>query len=39
MNEFYKFLEDHDISYNKFDHPAVFTCDEAEKLVPNLTGL
>lgn len=27
-------LAAHDIAYTRFDHPAVFTCDEAERHVP-----
>ncbi len=29
-------LDDLQIAYQKHDHPAVFTCDEAEALVPDL---
>lgn len=28
------FLDEHGISYERFDHPAVFTCEESEKLPP-----
>lgn len=34
----YKFLEDNNIEYGKFEHPAVFTCEEAEKLCPTMPG-
>ncbi len=34
----YDFLERHDIVYQRSDHPAVFTCEEADKLVPDLPG-
>ena len=37
--DIYKFLSDHNISYEKFDHPAVYTCDEAEKLCPKMPGI
>jgi Ala-tRNA(Pro) deacylase len=30
----YDFLAAHDIGYQRFDHPAVFTCEEAARLVP-----
>ncbi len=29
-----QFLKDHSITYTKFDHSAVFTCEESEKLPP-----
>jgi len=38
MADIYKFLADHGISYDKFDHPAVYTCEEAEKLCPEMPG-
>jgi len=28
------FLDDRGIAYHRVDHPAVFTCDEADRLVP-----
>lgn len=28
------FLNDHGITFERFDHPAVFTCEESEKLDP-----
>ncbi len=38
MNAFYQFLADHHIEYERHDHPAVYTVEEAEKLVPPLPG-
>ena len=31
-------LDEHDIAYQRVDHPAVYTCEEAERLVPPLPG-
>lgn len=36
MIDIYRFLKDHDIKYERHNHPAVFTCEEAERLVPPL---
>lgn len=36
MKDIYKFLADYDIEYERHDHPPVFTCEEAERLVPPL---
>jgi Ala-tRNA(Pro) deacylase len=33
-----RFLEKHEIAYERCDHPAVFTCEEAERLVPPMPG-
>lgn len=38
MEDIYAFLEQHNISYEKLEHPAVFTCEEAEELVPENDG-
>ena len=38
MTEFFKFLEAHDIAYERHDHPAVYTVEEADQLVPELPG-
>ncbi len=38
MNDFYQFLADHHIEYERHDHPAVYTVEEAERLVPPLPG-
>jgi Ala-tRNA(Pro) deacylase len=34
--ELYSFLEKHGIEYERHDHPAVYTCEEANRLVPPL---
>jgi Ala-tRNA(Pro) deacylase len=34
----YKLLADNGIEYEVCEHPAVFTCDEAERLVPDMEG-
>lgn len=34
--DIYQFLADHSIEYERHDHPAVFTCEEALRLVPPL---
>ena len=36
--DIYQFLDDHDIEYERHDHPAVFTCEQAERLVPPMPG-
>jgi Ala-tRNA(Pro) deacylase len=38
MPDFYQFLADHHIEYERHDHPAVYTVEEAERLVPPLPG-
>ncbi|MBW2409787.1 MAG: prolyl-tRNA synthetase associated domain-containing protein [Deltaproteobacteria bacterium] len=38
MKDFYKFLADYNIEYERHDHPAVYTVEEAERLVPPLPG-
>ena len=38
MKDFYQFLADHHIEYERHDHPAVYTVEEAERLVPPLPG-
>ncbi len=35
--DIYSFLDQHQIAYQRFDHPAVFTCEEAEKC-PQMPG-
>jgi len=37
--DIYEFLAQHGISYDRVDHPPVFTCEEAERLVPTLPGV
>ncbi|GAK58446.1 YbaK/prolyl-tRNA synthetase associated region [Candidatus Vecturithrix granuli] len=32
--DIYQFLEKHGISYERFDHPPVFTCEESSRLCP-----
>lgn len=39
MTDIYSFLDDNGITYERFDHPAVFTCEEAEKLCPKMPGV
>ena len=36
MPDLYQFLSDHRIAYERCDHPPVFTCDQADRLVPDL---
>jgi len=36
--DIYRFLEQHGIAYDRVDHPPVFTCEQAEALVPPLPG-
>ena len=36
MSEFYQFLEKYRIDYERHDHPAVYTVEEAKRLVPEL---
>ena len=38
MSDFYQFLADHNIEYERHDHPAVYTVEESERLVPALPG-
>jgi len=32
--DIYQFLADHSIEYERHDHPPVYTCEEALRLVP-----
>ena len=32
--DIYRFLAEHRISYDRYDHPAVFTCEQADRLAP-----
>jgi Ala-tRNA(Pro) deacylase len=34
--DIYEFLAEHNITYERHDHPPVFTCEEANRLVPQL---
>ena len=36
MAELYRFLADHHIEYERYDHPPVFTVDDVRRLVPPL---
>ena len=36
MSEFYRFLSENGIGYERHDHPAVYTVEEAGRLVPDL---
>ena len=38
MTDFFEFLDSHQITYARHDHPAVFTVEEADRLVPELPG-
>ncbi|MDP2643287.1 MAG: prolyl-tRNA synthetase associated domain-containing protein [Candidatus Peregrinibacteria bacterium] len=39
MSDIYKFLEENGIEYERFDHPAVFTCEEADLLNIEMPGV
>jgi Ala-tRNA(Pro) deacylase len=36
--DIYRYLSEHGIDYERHDHPPVFTCEEADRLVPELPG-
>jgi Ala-tRNA(Pro) deacylase len=36
--EIYQFLDTHGIDYEKHEHPPVFTCEDVNRLVPDLPG-
>ncbi|UCF93404.1 MAG: prolyl-tRNA synthetase associated domain-containing protein [Desulfobacterales bacterium] len=36
MNAFYQFLADHNIAYERHDHPPVYTVEDVKRLVPRL---
>ena len=38
MTDIYKFLDSINVSYERFDHPAVYTVSEAKKLSPERDG-
>jgi Ala-tRNA(Pro) deacylase len=38
MMTFIEFLDTHEIAYVRHDHPAVYTVEEADQLVPELPG-
>jgi Ala-tRNA(Pro) deacylase len=35
----YEFLQSNQIGFQRYDHPAVYTCEEAALLVPDLPGI
>jgi len=35
MSDIHQFLEEHSIAYQHFDHSAVFTCEQAQELIPD----
>lgn len=39
MSDLFGILENLQIVYQRFDHPAVFTCDEAARLCPKMPGI
>lgn len=38
VHDIYSLLHDWNISFEKFDHPAVFTCEESDRLCPPMPG-
>ena len=38
MTDIYEFLDTIEVSYERFDHPAVYTVSEAKKLSPKMDG-
>ena len=36
--DIYAFLEQHNVEFERTDHPPVYTCEQAEKLVPPMRG-
>ena len=38
MTEFFEFLDTNGVAYERHDHPAVYTVEEADRLVPDLPG-
>ncbi|MEM7537992.1 MAG: prolyl-tRNA synthetase associated domain-containing protein [Chloroflexota bacterium] len=37
--DIYQFLDEHDVAYTRYDHPAVYTVEEADALVPDMDGI
>ena len=37
--DIFAFLDAHGIAYDRFNHPAVFTCEESTRLAPPMPGL
>ena len=38
VSDLYAFLEQHQLAYTRFDHPAVFTVEESKALSPDMEG-
>lgn len=38
MLNIYTFLDTHNITYERFDHPAAFTCQQADEVCPEMPG-
>lgn len=38
MNSIYTFLDTNNIPYERFDHPAAFTCEQADAVCPKMPG-
>jgi Ala-tRNA(Pro) deacylase len=38
MVDFFQFLDDHRITFERFDHPPVNTVDDVNRLIPHLPG-
>lgn len=36
--EIYDYLKDQNVTFERYDHPPVYTCEEANRLIPNLPG-
>ena len=36
--EIYDYLENNGIRYERYDHPPVYTCEDVNRLIPNLPG-
>lgn len=36
--DIYEFLAEHEIEYQRHDHPAVYTVDDVQRLIPDLPG-
>ncbi len=36
--DLYSFLHEHHIRYTRYDHPPVFTCEQARRLVPTMAA-
>ncbi|MBI2117637.1 prolyl-tRNA synthetase associated domain-containing protein [Candidatus Peregrinibacteria bacterium] len=39
MIDIESFLKGHGIAFRRFEHPAVFTCEESERLCPEMPGM